>query len=285
MSWNKPSEAPKPAQKKKPGAMRGAIAGLAVVAILGVAAFFIFGGKDAKPKTEKDEKKPAKLAEVKPAFVATNAVEEVKKTPEKKHDYRYDVVEGAYRDERGVLRTPTGRRILEAPPSRHIKLFDDQRKPVFKNLAENEILRLLTLKPGHFAMPSHYGVAFEKSLIACINTPVEIGPDDSPELAEKKKAVQEAKEVLKARIDNGEVAGEIMKQTLDEFRQLSVYRNDLIKMVREQAMGENVTEQDLDTYVESANKLLKERGLDPIKDKSLHRYRLKMLQRETGGKK
>lgn len=97
MSWNKPSGAPKPVQKK-PSVMRGVVAGF-VVAALAAACVLVFMGKGEKP-VGKSEKKPARIKEVTPASSpkpvkvekATDAakppIEKVKKAPKQPVGYQ-----------------------------------------------------------------------------------------------------------------------------------------------------------------------------------------------------
>lgn len=266
---------------------KGVAAGLAIVVPLLALCLYFFCGEDAEQKHETEEK-TAKIKEVTPAAAPTNKVEAASTNDQKtakKHDYRYDVPEGSYRAENGRLYTPTGRRILERPPARHIKLYDDKKPRVFKHMAENEILRLVSQRGGLMPLPSYYGVAFEKSFQESLKTEIEIYPTDSEDVQQKKRDMIEIKKELAERVAAGENVCDIMRKTQEEFKQLALYKKDLIKNAKEIVESHDLTEQEINDYTEAANKILKERGAEPISSKMLHVYRAKYLNSQNKGAK
>lgn len=272
---------------KKPSPIRGIVAGLLVVAVSAIACFVFFSGSE-KPQTEKAEKERGRIKEVSPSSAPTNKVETASTNDQKtakKHDYRYDVPEGSYRAANGRLYTPTGRRILERPPARHIKLYDDKKPRVFKHMAENEILRLVSQRGGLMPLPSYYGVAFEKSFQESLKTEIEIYPTDSEDVQQKKRDMIEIKKELAERVAAGESVCDIMRKTQEEFKQLALYKKDLIKNAKEIVESHDLTEQEINDYTEAANKILKERGAEPISSKMLHVYRAKYLNSQNNGAK
>lgn len=279
--WNRGrADAPKP----KGGRRRNlwlAGAGLALAGAAAVA--FLAGRNGEKPTVEKHEQASKMIREVEPAKAdaPTNVVEaEDRNSLEwlKKHDSRYIVPEGAYRAANGRLYAPNGRRILEELPARTL-YANRGRKRVFQHSAENEIARLLSIEPGKFFVGNGmYNQRFVDSFRESLVTPTLVTKDDTEEEKALKRQVNEVKADLKARMDAGEDICKIMRDTEQELRDLSTYRNDMMKDLHAIRMGQDMSDEDFQTYVDAANKMMKERGLPELKCHKIHESRLKVLR-------
>lgn len=225
--WNRGTGATKPAPQKKPGVMRGAIAGLAVVAVLGVAAFFIFGGKDAKPKTEKVEKKPAKIAEVKPAVVRTNvaAAVDVVKTNQLETWLGKPVKEHRVR----TNNTLVVETFITADGKTH-KYYHDLKENALPSGAD-QILAIMTQKNGGFGAPPLPNMKnFENSFGDALKKEIVINDDDPDDVREVKERVKAARQELLDLMAQGKSANEVIR----EWQQM---QDDNATLRREAALG------------------------------------------------
>jgi hypothetical protein len=124
------------------------------------------------------------------------------------------------------------------------------------------------MKNGNEGMPvatvgeMRYGQNFIKKFLRSCETPIVITKNDTPEIAELKNAVIDAKIELKARYDAGEDISEIMNQTRRDLVELGAYRKEIDDMVRSmrREKGQKLTSEDYQDIVDAANIMLKNRG-------------------------
>ena len=193
-----------------------------------------------------------------------------------------------------ALKTVAGIVIVQAiveGPVLVVTLYDDTadavagRNPdtmalVFSNTADKFIGQLVNIEPGTplYGPPIKYDEKFVRSFLRSLTTPIIIDPDDSPEVAALKRAVRETKIELKARYDDGEDIAQIMTDTRKELQELGLYRSELQaevnKIIRKDA--KNLTDEQMQDFVDAANKMLAERGAKPIVLPGLMKHRLKM---------
>ena len=248
-----------------------------ILAILGVGYYFIKNKSPIKQSVKKNvvsSTPKVKTTQTKPLKKA----EQPSPKEEKKVDPRYAVPEGAYRDERGILRTPTGRRILEREPTRFLNMRSSDRPRVFTASAEEDIAKLIVAKPGQFFIPGVYGQRFINSFKKSLEQPTIILEEDSEETKELKRQVIEIKADLKARMDAGEDISKIMEETENELRAMSAYQKDLTSELKALRLDDSVSDDEFEDYVKAANILLKERGMGEIKMPKIHQARLKQLR-------
>ena len=250
-----------------------------ILVVLGVGYYFI--NDEEKTPIKQSAKKDVipsipkiKAAQEKPP----KKVELPSQKEEKKVDPRYAIPEGAYRDERGILRTPTGRRILEREPTRFLSMRSSNRPRVFTASAEEDIARLIVARPGQFFIPGVYGQRFINSFKKSLEQPTIILEEDSEETKELKRQVIEIKADLKARMDAGEDISKIMEETENELRAMSAYQKDLTSELKALRLDDSVSDEEFEDYVKAANILLKERGMGEIKMPKIHQARLKQLR-------
>jgi len=136
---------------------------------------------------------------------------------------------------------------------------------IFPETADRDIAVLLTVEPGTELLGSdEYDETFVKSFKYSLKEPIIITKDDSKEAAELKRAVNEVKIDLKARMDAGEDIAKIMTDTRRELRELGAYREDVKKIIDEVCAKPEMTKEDLHDAVDAANKMLEERGAKKI---------------------
>lgn len=283
--WNgsantgKAAEPPKSA-KKAPSALRGVIAGAAVVGIAAVIAFFAFS-KAEKPKATA-EKKAAAIREVKPA--AAPKAEEAK--PEKKIEFK-KLGNGK------IMKYVNGKEAWMFPREDYhgpvhttrVVRVESLEEKTFKHAADRQIASLLTIRPGSKIVGGpDYRRTFVRDFLRSYEQPFIVEPGDTEEQKELKKAVAEVKGDLKARYDAGEDIAQIMIDTRDNLRQLATYKRELEAEVNKLAREENTTSADIEDFVKAANKMLEGRGIQPMGINGFLKHQIKVLKaRETSG--
>lgn len=250
--WNRGTGATKPAPQKKPGVMRGAIAGLAVVAVLGVAAFFIFGGKDAKPKAEKVEKKPAQLAEVKPA--AAPHIEKVSAEAAAK----------SARREKLMKMTPEERAdfVLQELKNRPLNLSVSTNH-TFSTGTEQVMSWVFTTRLGDMPpmlpkLPKSEMLHLTEILIAD-NQEFDSDPE---KVRNSKQVVLQVKKELREYIKQGGEVEDFLSYYHDQLRQAHEEWITCGKSVREMCLKDPELAQD---YCKEVNKRLESKGIKPVK--------------------
>ena len=280
MSWNRPSGTPKP-QPKKPSAMRGIAAGLVAVAVA-AGFFFLFSGDSGKVEIKKTEKKPTRIAEVSPA-PAPKAEPETPKEPEPRIRYKPDK-DGkvVYHTEKGKKVTITNKYQIAAlntdtPGVQAPHLAPDPSKPrMFKNDLQGELLGFLV--PGrNVELSQDYS---DKEALEMAQAPIEYGFDDSMQLLEKKKAIEDlCKDLVKFIKDGGHArdyfAALQERQNL-ECETLRTVKDDVLKYCRE---GDVETAR---AALAKYNEYLQTKGFQPLSMEGQMKLAVKRGKRERG---
>jgi len=286
MAWNGSGDTGRArtpsAPQKKSGAssplwLKGALAGLVVVAIGAAVLYKMRPAEKPVEKVRKAAKKetiasvtpaPAPKYEAPKVEVVTNRHGKV--VPKRKPE--------TYKDERGVLRYKKGNGRVP-PPDAHKYLIKSRQyednMPHFNHQVETEIAAILMHQPGDAAFGDFpHDKAFKKDFVAALMEPIEILDTDSEADKKLKQEVEQAKHELAQRLKNGEDVGEILQEARDEMRRMSVYKNEVIDMVHEQIKNEARTTADVDTYYEAMNKMLEAKGIEPVKMSGLMRRKI-----------
>lgn len=158
------------------------------------------------------------------------------------------------------------------------------RKKLFKHVSDSQIGRVLAIKPGGLVIGelnyhrNHFVENFKKSL----EDPeaVVFNVNDTPEETELKKAVIEARAVLKDALERGEDIAEIMQEAEDELHEMQQYRMAMREQLIRYQKEEGVTVDDLEDFNAAVNQMLSEKGLEPIKSSRLRSIKAK-LNREN----
>lgn len=265
-----------PAAAPRKALVRAGVA-LGLLAACSVGVFLLWPGEE-RPEARPVPKAPAKpgprKAErpVRPAEpAATNApAEKAAAAPERPWKV------GETRD--GYILLPSGRkhRVLGVTTN----FAGSAEKPkyaIFHHHVENEIASLLTMRPGEGIVGTpRYSPKLKEEFLKSLENPIIVYDEDSEEDKALKNAMIETKAQLKERLDNGEDLAQILLDTRREYQELARYRMtieaELVKFKRQ----ENVTEQDLDDFINAANATLAKKGIAPMKLGAITRQKLKM---------
>lgn len=280
MAWNRAdtssqSAARKPASKS-PSAVKGAIAGVVVVALAVAAYFLLFSSGPEKPK-DVENKKSSAIPVVTNACAATNAADGVADKSE-----GWKPPKGAYQDERGRWRHPGGAMVYDptkCKPSVSLRDPDEKVLP-FRRRSEKEIARLLTHEPGRALFGTkRYDAKFEQDFMDSLKEPIIISDDDSDEDKRLKQMVKEAKIEITDRLRDGEKLKDILEGTRKELVRLAEYKRNLNKEIIQQMQNSDLSDKDVDDFVAAANKMLTEQGVEPIKNIGLIKRNLKLTNK------
>lgn len=178
-----------------------------------------------------------------------------------------------YRDEKGVLRYKNGGARAFDPDANTKKVIygaDADGNPtfkrsIFKNVAENEIARLITLRPGDSMIGTRrYDERFESEFRKSLETPIIISKDDSPEDAALKESMIAVKIEICDRLAEGEKLKDILNETKSELQRLARIKRNIQQEVLSQTSGE-LDESEVQIYIDAANIMLENEGIAPIK--------------------
>ena len=270
----------KAASGGKPAVAKGIVAGVVVVAV--AIGAFLFLSKDAPEAQEKQDKKSGKITEVTPVKVEPrpHQAEPVVEKPKPLRKWEYpesrtnELSEAELRKWKVMHRPPPGytndTARTEAPPE----------YAIFNHRSENEIACLLTLRPGETLVGTPiYGKRFTEDFLKSCEEPIIVTEDDTPEQAELKRLMNETKIDLRQRMAEGEDLGQILLDTRAEYQRLASYRQSLQQEINELKKDDSLSMEDIDDFVEAANKMLEEKGIAPLKLSPITR---RMLMRRRG---
>lgn len=214
-----------------------------------------------KPKVEFKKQAPVKPIKAKVIKETPQTTNKVEKVVEAKKDRPTKIGEVV----NGYVMLPSGRihRQLGVVTN---SIADRARGKyaIFKRSCNNEIACYLTLKPGRmvFGSINHNG-RFKKDFIESLKEPIVISPDDTPEQAQLKRDVIEARQFLKDAMDRGEDIEEIMKETRAELQDFMRIRLNYEKLFKEE-LKNCKTDQDVEDLFKACNKALEEKGIAPL---------------------
>lgn len=289
MAWNGSTgrgERPqsKPRQpKKRPQGLLVAVCGLVVLAGVCVVAWVMSGGEKPTQKADGPSKvkkttpvvssntKPAKpVAQEESPGVRTNRWGEVVKRQKPE----------TYVDERGILRYKKGNGRVPNP--------DDFKNPTristrgnmheFKHPVENEIAVLIMAQPGEMIVGEPDYSNMKQDFVNALIDKIEIDEDDSEMDRELKQNVEELKKELAERVKNGEDLVEIFKEARRELRMSADYKQNLNDVILEQLYDPSISDDELATAMQAANKMLEAKGIEPIAETRFLKVRKRMLR-------
>lgn len=256
--------------------LRGVLAALIVVAGAGIAYWLLPRSPKGEPEEPKAKPKPAKWVERSSRTALSKNVEEPAPKPVDPNARPTKVGEIV----NNYIKLPSGRlhyikgevtnNVAATMPKEWYEVFDHQ--------CENEIALYLTMEPGETLVGTPvYRGRFVKEFLKSLETPIIPSAEDSQEVKDLKRAVNEAKIELKAAYDRGEDIEQIMLDTRSQLQDLAAYKRalegDLKEMVRESA----TSAADIDDFIEAANRMLAEKGIAPMALNPLARKRLERL--------
>lgn len=155
-------------------------------------------------------------------------------------------------------------------------------KKLFHNVADVYISRLVNSTPGSGVIGTMNYDRFAEQLKRALTQPITIDEDDTPEEVAKKQAVIETRAELKKMLDDGVDVSKVMREAESEMRRLWNYRRtlhlELAKAHKEGAFNSK----DMRDYIDVANKMLTDNGMEPLKHPEFWIRRLK--HEEEAGK-
>lgn len=156
---------------------------------------------------------------------------------------------------------------------------------IFNTHCENEIACYLTMTPGETLVGSpHYSKKQLSEYIKALDEPMIYNKEDTEFHRELRQAVEETKADLKKRLAAGEDIGEIFSSTREEFQDLARYKVTIQEMLSELKRNPATTIEDVDLFVEAANRKLEEKGVAPLKLGVITRRMLQQYHnKEKGG--
>ena len=249
-----------------------------ILTVTGVVAWWAFRTQEETARPAGD-RRSRMIKEVKPSIpTKTNVVEEVKPKPVDPNARPTKVGEIV----NGYIKLPSGRihkrvGVITNTASATAKLPCE----IFTHHCDNEIACYLWIEPGTeiVDMPN-YGGRFTKEFLESLKEPIVITKDDTPEQAQLKRAVYDAKIELKAAYDRGEDIEKIVYDTRDELRKLGLYKQEIRQQLLEYRKKENVSDEDVQDFLTACNQLLEQKGIAPLKVGPLSRRNLKRVNKE-----
>lgn len=140
-------------------------------------------------------------------------------------------------------------------------LPDPINKPPFDNISDNEIASILSIKPGSTAIDVPLPRDFDKRFAESLLEKIEITDEDTPEQAEMKRQVIEARKVLADAVKRGESPREILIAERKNLQRLMRIRDNYQQIVHEQIQsGSSI--QEINDIVKAANKILEKEGIE-----------------------
>ena len=142
---------------------------------------------------------------------------------------------------------------------------DEGRKKLFHNIADIYISRVVNSQPGNLVVGTINYDRFPEQFRKALETPITIDEDDTPEEVAKKQAVIETRAELKKMLDEGVDISEVMREAEAESRRLWNYRRSLHLELAKAMKDGKFNADDMQDYVDAANIMLKDNGMEPLK--------------------
>jgi len=265
VAWNRSTEPVKPVKKEVPPSMlKGIAAGIAAIVVISAALFLVFRG-DSSDGRARTPAAPQKIKEATPA-PAPKAASLPTWAPESH----------AQRDEELV--TPDEKKDIVSQAELATNVHSSRivtvrgNYEIFNHRSENMIAALVCAPVGtQIVGGPNFDDGFMQDLAAALVDKIEISPDDDEQTRYYKESVIAAKKELQALLKSGGDVREELIRTRKELQDLGVYKNQLeAEIGRMQRDPDNaLSESDVGDLLEAANKMLKEKGIEPFEFNSL----------------
>ena len=278
MAWNQTTSTPKkaPTRQGLSSFVKGILALIVVCTLGGLVWWFVSSSPVEK---EKKARTGGEIAEVKPAQVKPKEVPvEVAEVKPIDPNARPTKVGETLN---GYIKLPSGRlhRVKGVITNSVSATQFKGRYEIFDYHCENEIACLLTMRPGEGLVGTpRYNGRFKKEFLESLKTPIVVSAEDSPEDQELKRNVIQAKIELKEALDRGEDIEQIMLDTRKEYQDLARYKMELQELINEYKKDEGVTDEDVEDFVQAANKKLEEKGIAPLNVGPITRQKIRMMR-------
>lgn len=180
--------------------------------------------------------------------------------------------------------------VSSAEPHKPKKKFrvirkDEGRKKLFHNIADIYISRVVNSQPGNLVVGTINYDRFPEQFKKALETPITIDEDDTPEEVAKKQAVIETRAELKKMLDEGVDISEVMREAEAESRRLWNYRRSLHLELAKAMKDGRFNADDMQDYVDAANMMLKDNGMEPLKYPQFWVRRMRQQEAEAAAGK
>ena len=223
MSWNKPSSVPQSPPKKSapPSLKRGLLAGLLVVA-LGALGLYLFSSGEAT-SSSLQKKDRGRIKEVTPAAAPKPAATQVVEKVVRADSYAKYGTPISCKTNAALGKICTVYRDAEGKTH---KVYRPSRPPIFKHGTDQLLAMALCGSENRSMPPLPISGNLDKRFLDSLKDPIEIGPDDSPEIAARKQTVIDARARMKELMDAGGSFSEILADHQKLFNENVKIRSD-----------------------------------------------------------
>lgn len=133
----------------------------------------------------------------------------------------------------------------------------------WKTDADRQLAILLFAKDGNTGLLTPFNSRFKDQFLKSIETPIIPSKDDTPELQEQKRQMNEVKIWLKERMDDGEDIVDILNSEYKNAQKIRTLRNNLQEELRNvEKTAQSV--QEVQDFIDAANKMLDEYGASHV---------------------
>ena len=158
---------------------------------------------------------------------------------------------------------------------------DEGKKKLFHNIADIYISRVVNSQPGNLVVGTINYDRFPEQFRKALNDPITIDKDDTPEEVAKKQAVIETRAELKKMLDDGVDIAQVMREAEAESRRLWNYRRSLHLELANAVKEGKFNADDMQDYVDAANMMLKDNGMEPLKYPQFWVRRMRQQEAES----
>lgn len=241
---------------------RGFVAGVLVVLLAGISVYVLNNSSTGKPKSVDQAVKPEKKKTVVPANTVKKPVAVDNATATN------NVVSPKIeKNPASVSSNETAKVIKTKRPGKPFRIVDKNagKKRLFHSISDIYISRVVNSQPGALLVGTIDYSKFKDQFLASLEKPIVIEPDDTAEEVAKKNAVIETRQELKARLDKGEDICTVMREADAEARRLFTYRRTLQQELAKAYKERKFDADSMQDYVNAANKMLTDNGMQPLK--------------------
>lgn len=268
---NKDSKQAKSKSAPRNGRARVVLWGGAVAVVACGVALFLMSGDSKDPDADRPKAQAkGQIAEVTPAApvpVADEApVSETNSVPKKEKLAPGTKRHVDWKRPANWDQLTRAQKTRAQPVGRVIKPVGWDDRKLFTQSSDRKIERLMRVQPGRLMLGTvTYNERFVDDFLESLKTPIEFTEEDTEADRALKQAVKDARDDLKAAYDRGEDIVEIMRATEKELHDLAAYKLDLRSLIVEYRKSGEHSDQDVKDYIEAANAMLTERGMEPLR--------------------
>ena len=260
--WNRSTgNQPTKRDAKAPSKRKGLVAGLVTVIALGALCLWMFSGDEEAAASKKKDR--GLIKEVTPAAAPKAKPAE----PEKpKHKVEVKKLPNGQ-----LMKYVDGKEVWAYPrqdPAKYGAVTSSMAQAcrqleqrVFDCTSDKQLAYLANYRPGDEFGDGLDTRAFTKNFLKSLETPIIVMHDDPENVAELKRGVIELRKELKARYDAGEDIKKLVDDTIADYQRMGAYKMEITKAIQNLAKDPDVTQEEMDAFVNEANKMLDAKGL------------------------